>query len=407
MMKADKTPHGSIWLDQDGDSPHDAMRVRDEKPKSKRRRLLWIIPLALLGCALVVAVIMYIGLTIAWRGGDWTGEPDRLGAWGQINQEIERADGWQQIVHDSPFQLGEKVLGGYWQTDEGDEPYYLQQFGTYPFIDGSTVAVPMAVEFARQHLGFSDEDASMFVNFNTTPEAYANLIRSYPNVYAGWIQSQDVSMEEGRAVDLIIVTEPSPAELDMAQAEGVTLIVEPVAYDAFVFITHKDNPVDSLTLDQIRDIYAGKVTNWKQVGGNDERIVAYQREEGSGSQTAMVSMVMGDRPIAAPPMVKLEDTMMGLIESVAEYQNDAASLGYTFRYYIDNLYKNDQIKLLKIEGVLASDNNIRSQSYPLTATYNGVIRGDDRDTTGGKFLDWMLSDEGQRCIKQAGYIPLR
>ena len=378
-------------------------------PKSKRRRLLWIIPLVVAGVGLLVTIIGVAALIFIFRPSDWTGEPDRLGSWGQINQEIERADGWEQIVHNSPFQLGEPVQTDTWQGPDGTEAMYTIPFGTYPLLDGSTVAVPMALEFARQHLGLSDEQATTFVNFNTTPEAYNNLIERY-SVYGGWFQMEKLrsgSLEEGQGVDLIIVTEPSAAELALAAARNVELIVEPVAYDGFVFITHKDNPVESLTLDQIRAIYHGDITNWREVGGNDEQIVAYQREEGSGSQTAMINLVMGDMPIAAPPMVELEDSMSGLIESVAEYQNESKSLGYTFRYYIDNLYKNDQIKVLKIEGIEASDDNIRSSHYPLTATYNGVIRSNDKTATGGKFLDWMLSDEGQRVIKQAGYITLK
>ena len=96
-----------------------------------------------------------------------------------------------------------------------------------------------------------------------------------------------------------------------------------------------------------------------------------------------------------------------LVDAVAEYENETASLGYTYRYYIDSLYKNDNIKTISVDGISPSDDNIRTGSYPFTTNYYGVIREGDDDSIGGQFLDWMLSNEGQQCIAQAGYITLR
>ena len=208
-----------------------------------------------------------------------------------------------------------------------------------------------------------------------------------------------------RTVDLIIVTEPSEDELALAKQNNVTLIQKPVCYDAFVFITHKDNPVDSLTVEQIRGIYTGKITNWQDVGGQGIPIIAYQREENSGSQTAMEKLVMKDMQMLPPEMTKVAAEMGMLVDTVAEYKNDSVSIGYTYKYYIDNLYKNESIKILAIEGVFPDENNIRTGEYPFSTCYYGVIRSEDENSSGGKFLDWMLSREGQLCIKQAGYIP--
>jgi len=335
---------------------------------------------------------------------DPDGKPDKLGSWGQINQEIKRGSDWKQIVFDSPFQLGKKTLAGSKGPSESELfYYYFMEYGTYPSIDGSTVAVPMAVEFARQHLGLPDEDANSFVAFSTTHNAYVNLITK--GSYGGWLKSQNASMEPGHPVDIIIATEPSDEELKLAKEQGITLVKKPVCYDAFVFITYKDNPVDSLTLDQIRGIYSGKITNWKQVGGNDIPIVAYQREKNSGSQTAMENMVMGNTRMLPPPTVPVAEFMNKLIDVVAEYRVDNASIGYTYRYYIDTLYKNQNIKILKINGVSSDVEHLRDGSYPLAVCYYGVIRGGEETSVGGKFLDWMLSPEGQRCIRQAGYTP--
>ena len=208
-------------------------------------------------------------------------------------------------------------------------------------------------------------------------------------------------------VDIVIATEPSDEELALADNWGITLIKEPVCYDAFVFITHKDNPVDSLTVEQIKKIYTGEITNWKDVGGKNEKIRAFQREKNSGSQTAMENLVMGGADMIDPIEVKVIEGMGMLVDAVAEYENETASLGYTYRYYIDTLYKNDSIKTIAVDGISPTDENIRNESYPFTTNYYGVIRKGDEEKTGGKFLKWILSDEGQKCVAQAGYIALR
>ncbi len=330
-----------------------------------------------------------------------TGTADRTGSWGAINQDVERGKDWQQIVTDSPFKLGEITP----VTEDGYTNNYCDK-GTYPHIDGSTVCVPMAVEFARQHLGFEDRTANEFVQFSTTHYAYENLIHK-ENTSENYVHyNLDAFIKLG-SVDLVIATEPSDEELTLADNWGVELKKTPVCYDAFVFITHKNNPVDSLTVEQIKKIYTGEIKNWKEVGGKDEKIRAFQREKNSGSQTAMENLVMGGADMIDPIEVKIIVGMGELVDAVAEYENETASLGYTYRYYIDTLYKNDNIKTIAVNGVAPTDENIRNESYPFTTNYYGVIRQGDEDKIGGQFLDWMLSDEGQECIAQAGYIALR
>jgi len=207
--------------------------------------------------------------------------------------------------------------------------------------------------------------------------------------------------------DIVIATYPSTAELNMAYLAGIKLMIEPVCYDSFVFITHRDNPVESLTVEQIQGIYSGKITNWKEVGGKDDEIVAYQREPNSGSQTAMEEIVMKGISMIKPPTEKVPQGMGMLVDAVVYYKNNTMSLGYTYKYYIDRLYTSPDIKILKVNGIMPSDENVRNNSYLFVTPYNAVIRSTDVDELGGKFLNWMLSDEGQACISQAGYVSLR
>jgi phosphate transport system substrate-binding protein len=146
--------------------------------------------------------------------------------------------------------------------------------------------------------------------------------------------------------------------------------------------------------------------NWKEIGGLDEPITAFQREKDSGSQTGMEQMVMQGVPMLDAPTLQIY-SMGALIDAVGEFSNKPTSIGYTYKFYVDNLYQDDNIKILKINSVTPSQANIISKSYPLTVSYYGAVRaGDGKNSAGRKFLDWLLSGQGQASIAQAGYVPL-
>jgi phosphate transport system substrate-binding protein len=323
------------------------------------------------------------------------------GSWEQINQELARPEDWKQIVTASTFHLGEKTEIG----SAGGQTLYEMKFGTYPSIDGSTVSVPMVMEFAREHLLLPEEEVKGFSFLSTTHTAYEHLILREPNGSAQ-LPSQSAAMDENHPVDLIIATEPSDEELALAAENGVTLVKKPVCFDSFVFITHKDNPVDGLTVEQIQKIYTGEITNWSEVGGPEGKILAYQRSKNSGSQTAMENLVMKGLPLTAAQPNFVTGDMEGLVRQVGDYENGPYSIGYTYKFYIDTLYKSDDIKVLSINGIAPANENLRNGTYPFTTSYYGVIRAGEEQASGGLFLDWMLSEEGQKCIVQAGYIPM-
>lgn len=354
-------------------------------------------------------------------------DKDLITSWDNINQEINKPNDWNRLVENIDlFQLGEDITYSHNSVlktssmTKSDYTYYTGSYGTFPAIDGSTVLLPLAAEFGWQFLDLSYRNTRSFFNFSTTHNAYYKLIGvSQNNNTSGLLlhYSHEETSENkkfkttyynahqfSKQPDIIFATSPSAEELATANRYGVELIIEPVCYDSFVFITRIDNPVDSLTIEQIQDIYSGRIRNWSEVGGNDEIITAYQREAGSGSQTAMEEMVMNGRRMMKPPMDRQIGSMGRLIENVSEYKNNSNSIGYTFKYYVDRLYINEGVKILKIDGIEPNDNNVRNSSYPFIAPYNGVIRSTDVDNIGGKFLNWMLSEEGQRCIAQAGYV---
>lgn len=306
-----------------------------------------------------------------------------------VNVMLTRPDNWRQIA--SQALLSHEEFAG---------------------IDGSTATIPITAELARQFWNVSDEKISAYVSHNMTDVAYDNLIGSKPNTLSWGTgeldeHSFEISEKAEKNVSLVFATPPSEDELQTAKQNGVTLEMQAVALDGFVFITHKDNPVDSLTVEQIKDIYSGKITNWKEVGGKDEKIRAFQRTKNSGSQTAMEELVMQGEPMTEAPVTFVAEGMGALVEAVAEYENETAAIGYTYYYYINNLYKNEDIKVLKIDGVSPDNENLVSKKYPFTAAYYAVIRGDEpQDSVYRRLYDYMLSEEGQEIVRLAGYCPV-
>ena len=321
-----------------------------------------------------------------------------------ISAELNRDENWRQIVESSSFQItnaNEAVKGLPWGREIAIE---VMSYGSYPLIDGSTVCVPMGIEFARQHLQMSDNDARDFSVFSTTARAYDLLIskdeivRSLNNPRRGfWPQ----------AVDLILVTEPSAAELSQAKKRGISLVIEPICWDAFVFITHKDNPVESLTLEQLRGIFSGKITNWAQVGGDDLEITAYQRVAQSGSQVMMEKQVMQGTEMMEAPSALRPGEMGELVDDIASYIDTPSAIGYSVYYYVNTMYMKENIRLMSVNGVAPTNEAIASGEYPYTQDFYAVIRADAAlDSPERALYDWLGSEDAAELLTRMGYVPV-
>lgn len=319
-------------------------------------------------------------------------------SWAQINQTIGRPENWQQYVQDSAFTLSESM------PMEDYPGYSLVQYGTYPTIDGSTVCVPMGMELARQHLGLAESDLPGFVTFSTTHNAYVRLMEGKPNPNVS-IASQNAILDPEAPVRLFLGTEPSQEELQMAKDSGVELVKVPFCYDAFVFLVNGTNPVDNLSVKEIRMIYSGEIIQWDKVGGKEgEMIFAYQRPQNSGSQTAMENLVMQGIPLAAAQPSMVTSGMGELVHQIGDYDNGPRALGYSYLYYVDGMYKSGDVKVISVDGVAPTEENLRSGQYPFTTCYYAVYVKGDTETE--KFVQWLTSEEGQKCVRQAGYIPV-
>lgn len=182
--------------------------------------------------------------------------------------------------------------------------------------------------------------------------------------------------------------------------------VTPVVNEGFVFFTNVNNLVNGLSLKEIQDIYTDKITNWNQVGGDDAKIIAYQRPENSGSQTGMLSLVMKDKKIKEPKKEEYIKSMAGIIDVVANYDNSKDSLGYSYYYYATTMYGNENIKFLAVNRVSPNHDTIKDESYPLiTAYYIVTLKGTENGAV-SKVKKAMLESKGQEIARNAGYIEI-
>lgn len=210
-----------------------------------------------------------------------------------------------------------------------------------------------------------------------------------------------------KKVDMVFAARPSLSQKQYATSMNEEILTTPIGKEAFVFFTQASNPVENLTSDQIRSIYHGDITNWKEVGGKNQKIVAFQRPEESGSQV-MMHYFMGDVSMADPKKVELINVgpMGGIIEKVAEYYNEAGALGYTFKYFLTGLNQEENVKILSVDGIFPTSENIKNGTYPAVADLVCATLASNKKPSVKAMMDFILSDDGQEIIEQTGYAAL-
>jgi phosphate transport system substrate-binding protein len=184
--------------------------------------------------------------------------------------------------------------------------------------------------------------------------------------------------------------------------------------EGFVFFVSQQNPINSLSVEQIQDIYQGKVTNWNQVGGEDKEIKAYQRPVNSGSQTGMLDLVMKDKPIMSAPTEMIPGSMAQIINIVSGYNGASDGIGYSYYYYATTMYQDidasvaNNIKLLKINDVAPDVESIKAGNYPFRTAYYIVInKAAPADSPARKLAEAMLGERGQKVALEAQYVPVK
>ncbi len=273
--------------------------------------------------------------------------------------------------------------------DDSDLPRIETSFsleGDLPVLDGAAALVPVYAAIidnvypegcvTYEGGSFSDDN---YYGENFAPDSkmqYRNTVRGYTAVVDG-------------DCDILFCASPSKEQIEYAEKKGVELVYVPVGLEGFVFFVNKNNPVDDLTTEQIRDIYSGEILNWENLGGTNRPINPVTRLEGSGSQSAM-NAFMGERKIAKKSPLAIF----------------GGSIGFSFRYYMDGIVENSDVKMLSLNGVYPSTENIQNGSYPIIAKFYAIYRADNDNENIPLLIDWILSDEGQTLIEETGYVRI-
>ena len=277
-----------------------------------------------------------------------------------------------------PFEENSKIV----KTDSKT----LKLTENLPRIDGAAALFPVYSAFVNAVYPNTTKLHDGIFEYNNTPDGYRLLAE--------------------KETDIFIGVYPSDEQRAYAKENQTTFEYTPIGTEAFVFFVHKDNPITNLTTEQIKDIYSGKITNWKDVGGKNEKIAAFQRNEGSGSQS-MLKRFMGDTPITDAPTEMVNDLMAGIIEQVADYKSKTNSIGFSFRYYVEGIIKNPDIKMISIDGAAPTSENIRNGSYHILTPIYAVTYKENQNGNVDKLLEWILSDEGQYIINETGYVGIK
>ena len=255
-----------------------------------------------------------------------------------------------------------------------------------PRLDGATALLPVYAAVVQatypQDVRYGEEEEDPLVTCTKTNRAYERLI-------------------EG-AADVIFCAGPSEEQLWAAAAAGVELELTPFGAEAFVFTVNADNPLENITTEQIRGVYSGAIADWSALGVDGlGEIVAYQRPKNSGSQTALEKL-MGDVELMTPPQQLVTDGMEDILENI-EYRNLPNAIGYSFRFYCTEMVGSG-VRLLSIDGVEPTVENIRSGAYPHVTTLYAVTRKGEDNPNVQILLDWLVSDQGQRLVEACGYV---
>lgn len=291
---------------------------------------------------------------------------------------------------------------------EGTKAVYLDEESTLKFenpsidMDGATALYPVYSAFAQAvypqakydiyDYKYNEDEGYGQVTCTGTIEAYQRLI-------------------EGKT-DIIFCAAPSKDQLALAEAAGVQLHLTPIGREAFVFFVNSENPVKGLSVEQIQGIYTGEITNWRELGGRNQKIRPYQRAENSGSQSALLRLMEG-LPLMEPEKEDRIAGMGGIITEVASYRNHKNAIGFSFRFYSTEMVENEQIRLLALNGIEPTKETIRSGEYPISSNFFAVTASpigepapEENDPELRAFIDWILSEQGQWIIEQTGYVGL-
>ena len=289
-------------------------------------------------------------------------------------------------------------------TPEGEPALIIEREEDMPVLDGAEACYPLYAAFAKAVYRDIDKIEEKWLTETDNPYCNGKIV-TFTNTVMGFsrlLMNGEDREKYGDGVDMFFGARPSASQMLEAEERGIELQITPIGREAFVFFVEEDNPVDGLTSDQLKAIYHGDITNWSEVGGRNQEILAFQRPHNSGSQT-MMEYFMGDVTLKEPQTYETVDAMTGVIQQVAQYANENGAMGYSFRYFLEGLNQEKGVKMLSVDGVYPTVETIENGTYPLTVPLVAVTRKDNDNPNVRKVLDFLLSEDGQEIIRRTGY----
>ncbi|HIH35852.1 MAG TPA: phosphate ABC transporter substrate-binding protein [Methanosphaera sp.] len=180
---------------------------------------------------------------------------------------------------------------------------------------------------------------------------------------------------------------------DISRDKNVTTTA--IAKDAIVIIVNPSNPINDLSKEDLKDIFTGKKTSWKDFGGNDEKITLVSREEGSGTRKTIKNKLLNNESIS--PDALIQSSTGSLIQTVSTNPN---SIGFASLSEI----RDNNVKILTVDNIKADKESVNNGSYPLQRPFLFLTKNPEEKTS--KFIKWILSPEGQKIVEENGLIPV-
>lgn len=240
-------------------------------------------------------------------------------------------------------------------------------------LAGSTTVQPLAEKFA---------EAYMAEHSNVTIDVQGG--GSSVGVKAAGQQTADIGMASREVKDS-----------EMTEFPGINVFV--IARDGIAVVASPEVKVENLTIEQIKGIFGGTITNWKEVGGDDASIFVVSREEGSGTRSAFEEMVLGEDVLMTETAI-LQPSNGSIRTTVSTTPN---SIGYLSFGYLD-----ETVKAISVEGVAPTEENASNGTYPVVRPLNMITFGEPSGELKG-FVDFMLSEAGQALVVEEGYIAVK
>ncbi|MBN2038408.1 MAG: PstS family phosphate ABC transporter substrate-binding protein [Spirochaetes bacterium] len=185
-------------------------------------------------------------------------------------------------------------------------------------------------------------------------------------------------------------------EIAKAKENSIEVKEIVVAYDMIVPVVHPSNPVNSLSVDQLKAIYNGSIINWEQFGGKNEKIVVISRDTSSGTYEVWYEKVMKKTDVARSALLQASNG--AIVSAVTQNPKAIGYIGYG--------YLNDSIKPLKVNGIEGTISNGKSGKFPISRKLYMYVNEKKLSKEAKAYIDFILSPEGQDFVKETGYIPL-